>query len=218
MLTATQVDQLLKPINPVRVLRDGKGMSHVSQQDVTAHLTRIFGFGGWTTELLSLNLVFETPRTENAEQPWRTRYDCCYRATVRLSILSPEDAYGVRPIFCSYENGSTGDAQNLVRAEAHDLAMKSAISLALKRCAINLGDQFGLSLYNKGQVSALVRATLVMPEDFTGTHPEEDVQQGVPQQVSLGTDETVYDDHLDEPTEEQRRMLEQSLGAQEMKA
>ena len=31
---------------------------------------------------------------------------------------------------------------------AHDLAMKSAISQALKRCAANLGDQFGLSLYS----------------------------------------------------------------------
>ena len=46
--TDVQIKQLLQPINPKRVLRDGKGNAHVAQQDVTAHLTRIFGFGGWS--------------------------------------------------------------------------------------------------------------------------------------------------------------------------
>ena len=63
-----------------------------------------------------------------------------------------------------WEDASTGDAENQTRAAAHDLALKSAISLAKKRCAINLGDQMGLSLYNKGQTSALVMATLVQPD------------------------------------------------------
>jgi hypothetical protein len=62
---------------------------------------------------------------------------------------------------CHYEDGSTATAQNQTLGDAHDLAMKSAISLAKKRAAINLGDQFGLSLYNKGQMSALVKGTLV---------------------------------------------------------
>jgi hypothetical protein len=42
-----------------------------------------------------------------------------------------------------------------------------AATYALKRCAIDLGDQFGLSLYAKGQTAAVVGMTLV------GMHGEE---------------------------------------------
>lgn len=180
--TPEQVDQLLQPINPSRVLADGKGNAHVSQQDVTAHLIRVFGFGNWDTELLSCDVVFEDPRDGKG------RFDVCYRATVRLTI---KDSEGNE--VCHYEDGSTGTAQNQKRGDAHDLAMKSAISLALKRCAKSLGDQFGLSLYNKGQRAALVRGTIVHPR---GDEAPKDVQDGVPQQVSLGVDETAHDHGL----------------------
>lgn len=44
--------------------------------------------------------------------------------------------------------------------EAHDMAVKTAESDAFKRAAINLGDNFGLSLYNNGSVAPVVRATI----------------------------------------------------------
>lgn len=181
-LTTKQVEQLLRPIHPARVLRDGKGKSHVSQQDVTAHLIRMFGFGNFDFEVIQTELLFETPRSENPGHD--SRWDVCYRALCRLTI---RDQSG-EPI-AAYEDGSTATARNQSRGDAHDLAYKSAISLSKKRCAINLGDQFGLSLYNKGQTSPLVIATLVGLEDV-----KEDVQEGVPQQVSLGNDETAYED------------------------
>ena len=68
------------------------------------------------------------------------------------------------------------------------MAYKSAISLSIKRAAIALGDQFGLSLYNKGQLTELVKVTLVGAEDAP-----EDVQAGIPQQVALGNDEIERD-------------------------
>ena len=43
------------------------------------------------------------------------------------------------------------------RGDAHDMAIKTAETQALKRAAINLGDQFGLSLYKKGSTGPLVR-------------------------------------------------------------
>ncbi len=180
-LTARQVEQLLQPINKKRVLLDGKGHSHVSQQDVTAHLIRVFGFGSFDVEVMNVGVVFEEPRM-NGDRP-TGRWDVCYRALVRLTV---RDANGDE--LAHYEDGSTATAQNQTRGDAHDLAYKSAISLSKKRAAINLGDQFGLSLYNKGQLSALVMGTLVKPH----TAPDEpavDVQDGVEQQVSLGNDE-----------------------------
>jgi hypothetical protein len=186
--TPEQITQLLKPIAKQRVLQDGKGHSHVSQQDVTAHLIRMFGFGGFDTEVLSIDCVFAEPTksiSKGKQTPDPNRYDVCYRALMRLTV---KDAAG-KPV-AQYEDGSTATAQNQTLGDGHDLAYKSAISLAKKRCAINLGDQFGLSLYNKGQTSALVIKTLVGADAPAG-----DVQEGVPQQVTLGNDETDYEPH-----------------------
>lgn len=205
-LTHDQVVQLLQPINPRRVLKDGKNHSHVSQQDVTAHLIRVFGFGNFDTEILTLEPVYETPHASNRDSA-KTVYDVCYRVTMRLTI---KDQDGNR--IASYEDGSTGVAQNQPSlADAHDLAMKSAISVAKKRCAINLGDQFGLSLYNKGQMTGLVMGTMVGLSS-SSQDKTEDIQQGVEQQVSLGADETSgYDEAVSTP--EQEQALAGSLGA-----
>jgi recombination DNA repair RAD52 pathway protein len=176
--TDEQVQQLLKPIRQERVLRDGKGHSHVSQQDITAHLIRVFGFGGFDTEILDVQCVFERERLNDKGEPLG-KFDVCYRALIRLTVRDPHGN-----VVCRYEDGSTALAQNQTLGDAHDLAYKSALSLSKKRAAINLGDQFGLSLYNKGQMSALVLGTMVSGEPATG-----DVQDGVEQQVSLGNDE-----------------------------
>lgn len=188
---AQQTLQLLAPIRATRVLQDGKGHSHVSQQDITAHLIRVFGFGSFDTDVVKVECVFEQERADKDGRALN-RWDVCYRALLRLTI---RDADGNE--VCHYEDGSTATAQNQTRGDAHDLAYKSALSLAKKRTAINLGDQFGLSLYNKGQTDALVRGTLVLPpapdaeEKAAG-----DVQDGVAQQVSLGNDEIEHEEHV----------------------
>lgn len=202
-LTAQQVTQLLAPINPLRVLQDGKGHSHVSQQDVTAHLIRVFGFGNFSTQLIDLTLISEECR--NPEADYRTRrWDVIYRATLRVNVSNPDGTH-----LTSYEDASTGDAQNQVRHDAHDLAMKSAISVAKKRCCINLGDQFGLSLYNRGQLTALVMGTLVFPDG--DSDDDEDVQEGVAKQIAMGTDESPIGEPTPDHNQEQR--LRDSLGA-----
>lgn len=172
-----QVAQLLKPINPSRVLQ-AQGHAHVSQQDITAHLIRMFGFGNFDIEVLRAELVFETEKVD-AKGTLTGRYDVAYRGLVRLTVRNEQGQF-----VASYENGSVGTAQNQNRGDGHDLAYKSAISLSIKRAAIALGDQFGLSLYNKGQLQPLVKVTLVGTEETP-----DDVQAGIPQQVSLGNDE-----------------------------
>ncbi|WP_280245130.1 Rad52/Rad22 family DNA repair protein [Nocardia abscessus] len=193
-----QINQLLAPIKESRVLRDGKGNNHLPQQDVLAHLIRVFGFGGFDYEMLSCDLLFESRRPLTPQQerePWKARYDVAYKAFMRLTVRDPEGN-----VVCQFEDGSSGDASNQTRADAHDLAMKSAISLAKKRCAIALGDQFGLSLYNKGQTDPLVIGTLVRPALAAKGETPEDVQANVPESQSMGIDETDRAPHAeDEP-------------------
>lgn len=187
---AQQTLQLLQPIHPSRVLKDGKGHPHVSQQDITAHLIRIFGFGSFDTDILETSCVFEQQRTDDKGQP-TNRWDVCYRAKVRLTVRNADGEE-----VCHYEDGSTATAQNQARGDAHDGAFKSALSLAKKRAAVYLGDQFGLSLYNKGQMRALVKGTLVLPtaEEEDAEKEPIDVQEDVEQQVSLGESEAPYED------------------------
>lgn len=142
--SAKQREYLLKPIEDKRVSQDGKGFSHLEAYEVKAHLTRVFGFEGWSTRIEDLKVLFEDVN----ESKWTVGYLC----SMVLSI------YVDGQLVTYFSDASTGDATNQrSRADAHDLAVKSAVSGALKRCATALGDQFGLSLYRKGSTDALVR-------------------------------------------------------------
>ena len=173
-LTKGQVSQLIQPIKPSRVLQ-AHGQSHVPSFDVAAHLTRIFGFGGWDTEDCQYRMVFEDGGAEGK------RWTVGYTASIRLVIKDPEGNE-----VAHFENGAGGDAVNQPsRGDAHHLAMTTAISTALKRCAaFGLGDQFGLSLYNKGSETALIKKVIVGPLGEAG-----DVQEAAQVPKSLGNDE-----------------------------
>lgn len=152
-LTDEQITTLLKGINPLRVHKDGKGFSHVQAYDVRAHMNRVFGFTRWDTQVLSCDLVFES---ESKGEKF-SRWTVCYRATVSITVRSPIGQY-----LCTYTDVATGDATNLPsRADAHDMACKTAASQAFKRAAVNLGDQFANSLYCGGSMAPLTRGTLV---------------------------------------------------------
>lgn len=178
-LNSKQREQLLRPINPKRVQRDNKGMSHVQAYDVAAHLTRIFGFGGWQKRITSLELVCE----DSVKDGNRTGWWVTYRCQMTLEVKDPSGS-----VIWSGDDGATGSAANQPqRGEAHDLALKNAISYALKRCAKDLGDQFGLSLYNKGNMNALVGATLDQ-EDETADDVEKDLPDIHPEDEGEGQD------------------------------
>lgn len=161
--SADQVERLLKPIKPGRVYQ-ANGQAHVAGWEIKAHLTRMFGFGRWQQEVLMCECI--------AEDPWDTgkvddkrwdrpiiRWWTTYRAMVRLSVFDTDGNLAYMA-----EEVATGSADNQPsRADAHDLAMKEAVTQALKRCAIGLGDQFGLSLYDKGSLKPVVGMTLVRP-------------------------------------------------------
>jgi hypothetical protein len=149
-LTDQQVAFLLQPISGKRV-RDLRGMSHLEAWDVRRQLIRIFGFDGFTIETISLDLV-----SERETQAGSNRWTIVYRAQVRLTIKATNG----QPLTV-FEDAAAGDAINQPKlGDAHDLAMKTALSQALKRCAVNLGDQFGLSLYNDGSQAAVVMRSL----------------------------------------------------------
>jgi recombination DNA repair RAD52 pathway protein len=147
MITPTQKEQLLKPLNPVRVANrqggGGRSLSYLEAWDVKAHLIRIFGFGGWSWNVQAAELVYEQ---ENGRM-----WNVAYKVIGQLTVPSLD---------CTYTEAAVGSSTLPQRGEAHDMAVKTAESDAIKRAAINLGDQFGLSLYNNGSTAAVVVQTL----------------------------------------------------------
>lgn len=147
MLNKQQYDQLLKPLNESRVAKRGQAgrqLSYLEAWDVKAHLIRIFGFGGWSADVQESVLAFED---KNEKGQWNVGY----KVVLRLTIPT---------LNCTYTEAAVGAANLPQRGEAHDMAIKTAESDALKRAAINLGTQFGLSLYQNGSLRDVVVQTL----------------------------------------------------------
>lgn len=156
-LNQRQQEILLKGINPSRIKQrtggGGKSLSYLESWDVKAHLIRVFGFGGWSAEVLEADLAFEDQVGNN--------WNVGYKVVLALTIHGINDEDGC---WVTYTEAAVGSASLPQRGEAHDMAIKTAESDALKRAAINLGDQFGLSLYHNGSTAPVVITTLTMED------------------------------------------------------
>lgn len=151
-LTNEQYEVLLKDLSAGRVAKRkqaGIELSYLEAWDVRAHLIRIFGFGGWSSVVESAELAFE----ENVNGKWSVGYKVILRLTVH-------------DLGCYYTEAAIGSSTQGSRGEAHDMAIKTAESDALKRAAVNLGTQFGLSLYDNGSRKDVVGNSLVQPGKY----------------------------------------------------
>lgn len=157
-LTPAQNEQLLKGIHPSRVAQrrggGGKNLSYVEAYDIKAHMIRLFGFAEWSWDVLSADCAYAI----QGERNWEVGYRVIGRLTIHATGAT-------------YTEAAVGMASLPNVGEAHDMACKTAESDAFKRAAINLGDQFGLSLYNNGQtapvVKGLVGASIEANEEAT---------------------------------------------------
>jgi recombination DNA repair RAD52 pathway protein len=151
-LTSEQYDVLIKDLAAHRVAKRkqaGLELSYLEAWDVRAHLIRIFGFGGWSSTVETAELAFE----ENTNGKWSVGYK------VLLKLV-------IHDLGCFYTEAAIGSSTQGSRGEAHDMAIKTAESDALKRAAVNLGTQFGLSLYDNGSRKDVVGHSLINPDEM----------------------------------------------------
>lgn len=176
-LTAEQYEVLLKPLAASRVAHRNQGgmqLSYLEAWDVKAHLIRVFGFGGWSADVLSADCVYE-------EKNEKGRWEVAYKVVMRLRIHSQDsDPFSET----TYTEAAVGSSTLPQRGEAHDMAVKTAESDALKRAAINLGTQFGLSLYDNGSRQDVVKHTLHAPEGYETQETTVKAPEGVVAQVN----------------------------------
>lgn len=159
-LTPKQHETLMRPLNGTRVAKrtqGGKQLSYLEAWDVRAHLIRVFGFTNFDAELEDYHFIDTRRYTSTGDNP-RPMVEVIYAARMRLTLRDSEGA----PL-ATYAEAAVGSASGpeTMLGEHHDNALKTAASDALKRCAMNLGTQFGLSLYDNGRTTDVVRGTLV---------------------------------------------------------
>eukprot|EP00592_Proboscia_alata_P002409 CAMPEP_0194374590 /NCGR_PEP_ID=MMETSP0174-20130528/23029_1 /TAXON_ID=216777 /ORGANISM="Proboscia alata, Strain PI-D3" /LENGTH=655 /DNA_ID=CAMNT_0039154261 /DNA_START=67 /DNA_END=2034 /DNA_ORIENTATION=- len=145
-----------------RVGFGGKKMFYMSGDSVIRYMNLIFGHDAWSSEVLSERMVL-------SEQDDRGRWLIGYLAMVRVTIrhTSGENTSSfdsVEDSGFSYENPNSsmttsyhqhhedcgsGEGINPNKVLAHEKALKSAITDAMKRCIRHFGDRLGNAFYNK---------------------------------------------------------------------
>lgn len=163
-LSDHQMWMLMQPLHDSRVAtrrQSGRDLSYVEAYDIKATLIRMFGFGGFSVEVIESKII--EVRTGFTHGDHNTRQDdgtmrpktpqVLALSTVRLTI------FGIGPggRDVTYTESSIGSNSANDIGDAADNAIKSAASDALKRCAVYLGTQFGLGLYNAGSRAEIVR-------------------------------------------------------------
>jgi len=154
-LTDGQLKQLMTDLHPARV-ESKQGMSYLAAWDVKATLIRIFGFGGFSSELIASEII-KAEQVAQANNKDKTNWAITAKATVRLTIPQLGAVYTEAAIAGSKQPDFT---------ESADMALKSAESDALKRAAIFLGTQFGLSLYNNGATKEVISTVLAPGQEY----------------------------------------------------
>jgi DNA recombination protein Rad52 len=145
MITDAQKKALEAPLDPAVVKPAGNGVKgdYIEGWHAINEANRIFGFDGWsyTTELKEVSQL--TNQNGNIE----IGYIC--KCTV--------EALGVTRQDIGYGSGAAKKA-----GDAHEGAVKEAVTDALKRCLRSYGNVFGLALYDKSRanVSAPVAAMI----------------------------------------------------------
>ena len=190
-LTPQQYAALLEPLPQAYVSTrsiSGRRLSYVEAWHVKRTLTRIFGFGGWSSEVISCEHAFT--RDVAIGSDGKSGFQVGYKSVVRLSVSAGGGTV-------SHTEAAVGFASLTDLGEAHDMACKTSESDALKRCAINLGDQFGLSLYNNGGLSPVVCSTLVPPAGADGgPAPERPAVSGLPESLPDSDEARMWVDRM----------------------
>jgi hypothetical protein len=132
------------------------GMSYIEAYDARATLIKVFGYGGWSYNVDDADIV-QIERDIPNSRGGTTNFRVTAKVRGRLYIPQLEVQYG--GVAVASQNGAQ-------IGEVCDFAIKTADSDAFKRCAMNLGTQFGLSLYNNGALNDVVGAVYAPGFEF----------------------------------------------------
>lgn len=131
-------------------------LSYIEAYDARATLIKVFGYGGYSYTIDQSDIVQierDVPNSRGGTTNFRVT------AMVRGKLYIPQIDANYSGVAIASQNGAQ-------IGEVCDFALKTADSDAFKRCCMNLGTQFGLSLYNKGSLQDVVGAVYAPGYEF----------------------------------------------------
>ena len=146
MFTDDQLAMLQAPLDDSRIEHRRKGkfeMAYLETWDCIAKANEILGFEGW---------AYTVARLEATPHGWM--------AVVHLQVGSRESWVTREDVGFTAYASKAGEEPT---ADDWDMAIKGAVSDALKRCLRTFGTQFGNDLYDKGRASASASASASQP-------------------------------------------------------
>ena len=116
---------------------NGQSVHYMEGWRVILEANKIFGFDGWSTQIVHTDV---RDVTEMSEQQQQQRYSATVSVQIRVTVRG-----GV-----TREDRGSGTSQNMyTKGEAITKAEKDAVTDATKRALKNFGNALGLSLYNR---------------------------------------------------------------------
>lgn len=234
-LTDPQLAQLMRDLNPQRVAtrkQGGTSLSYLEAWDVKATLIRIFGFGGFSAEALQCDIVkiednvpkYKGYGKDKEELPIEYTKDgrikfgtANFRVTARVQVKLTIPQLGA-----VYSEWAASSQTGPDLGEVTDFAIKTAESDALKRAAIYLGTQFGLSLYDNGSTLEVVKAVLAPGQEWnrgfridpaTGKPKGSEVAAGAPTTAGESVDHVRPNGVTEEQHAANKALLDQAMTA-----
>lgn len=139
-LLPSQVRALNHPLRRSKVsIKPGKKFPYLSGPNVINHLNRIFGFGGWSTELGAHEIG--APYQSNDGKTMRLTA-WCY---VKLTVKRPDGQTFERVGYGSHTSASSNIS------DLYDQAPAAALTFATRNAAITMGHQLGLAVTRVGK-------------------------------------------------------------------
>lgn len=150
MFTQDQIKELEAKLDGGKVAKRKQGSFQVSYLEgwwTISEANRIFGFGNWSRETTSLEVVHESGyQAASGADMWAVSY----RAKVRIIV---HEEGGDRCIMREGCGTGHGYAKPEKAGDAHESALKEAETDAMKRALMTFGNPFGLALYDKAQAN-----------------------------------------------------------------
>lgn len=176
-LTPRQLRSLLANLSQNRVSgrrQSGRTLSYLEAWDVKAALIKVFGFGGFSAIASEGQIISTETVTNSAGKP-----------NVRITVMCKMELT-IHQLGATYTEYAASSQQGNDPGDVLDFAIKTAESDALKRCAINLGTQFGLSLYNDGSTNDIVKISMGPGQEWPPPAPQAPPASQAPTQPAVG--------------------------------
>lgn len=178
-ITPAQLKALTGKLNGARVAQrsapgSSRKLSYLQAWDVRNAMIRIFGFGEWSEENISTTVESIERDIPKKDKDGKVVGTTNFRVTVKCSVKVTVHQTGA-----VYTGVAAASQAGSDIGEVMDFAIKTADSDAFKRACMNLGTQFGLSLYDNGSMNDVVKVVFAPSQLFGVAATPENIKQAV---------------------------------------